>query len=62
MLCESEADLNELRREMAEAGYIRSHLGGKRERREEKKSKPLHFVSSSFFTASYIACTFSSSL
>lgn len=46
MLCESEADLNELRREMAEAGYIRSHLGGKRERREEKKSKPLHFVSS----------------
>ncbi len=46
MLCESEADLNELRREMAEAGYIRNHLNGKRERREEKKSRPLHFVSS----------------
>ena len=45
-LCESEADLNEIRREMAESGYISKHPTGKRERKEEKKSKPLHFVSS----------------
>ena len=44
-LCETEADLNELRREMAESGYIR-HQGGRKERREEQKSKPMHFVSS----------------
>ena len=50
-----EADLNELRREMSESGYIGKHSEGKqgkdgknpkRERREEAKSKPLHFVSS----------------
>ena len=45
-LCESEADLNEIRREMSESGYISKHVGGRRERKEEKKSKPLHFVSS----------------
>lgn len=53
-LCESEADLNELRREMAESGYIGRHSAGlngrkqngRRERKEEMKSKPLHFVSS----------------
>ncbi len=45
-LCESEADLNELRREMAESGYIRKGTGSQKARREEKKSKPLHFVSS----------------
>ena len=46
MLCESEADLNEIRREMADAGFIRKHAVNRRERKEEKKSKPLHFVSS----------------
>ena len=46
MLCESEADLNELRREMADAGYIKKPSNVKRERKEEKKSRPLHFVSS----------------
>ena len=60
-LCESEADLNELRREMSESGYIARHTlagtknaGGKkgtgnaksRDRKAEAKSKPLHFVSS----------------
>lgn len=54
-MCESEADLNELRREMSESGYIGKHSAGnqgkggrnpKRERKEEAKSKPLHFVSS----------------
>ena len=44
-LCETEADIDEIRREMAESGYIKSHPGG-RKRREEKKSRPLHFVSS----------------
>ncbi len=44
-LCESEADLNELRREMADSGYIR-HQNGRKDRREEQKSKPMHFVSS----------------
>ena len=51
-LCEGEADLNELRREMAEAGYI--HKGSDKNRsgkvqgnrKNEKKSQPLHFVSS----------------
>ncbi len=56
-LCESEADLNELRREMTEAGYIHGHVrdgqkngrppgSAKGSRKDEKKSKPLHFVSS----------------
>ncbi len=48
-LCESEADLNELRREMSESGYIGRHVhaaGSKKDRRAEAKSKPLHFVSS----------------
>ena len=56
VLCETEADLNELRREMADAGYIRGQRstdkngrpvsGAKGSRKDDKKSKPLHFVSS----------------
>ena len=51
-LSESEADLNELRREMSESGYIAKHVkaggysGNKKDRKAEAKSKPLHFVSS----------------
>lgn len=51
-LSESEADLNELRREMSESGYIAKHVraggynGNKKDRKAETKSKPLHFVSS----------------
>lgn len=47
-LCEGEADLNELRREMAEAGFIHKGNAGKPQgsRKNEKKSQPLHFVSS----------------
>lgn len=49
-LCESEADLNELRREMSESGYIGKHAAagsrGGKDRKAEAKSKPLHFVSS----------------
>ena len=51
-LSESEADLNELRREMSESGYIAKHVkaggysGNKKDRKAEAKSRPLHFVSS----------------
>ena len=49
-LSENEADLREIRKEMAEAGYVKASSGLKQEkgkvRREEKKSEPLHFVSS----------------
>ena len=50
LLCENEADLMDLRKEMAEAGYVRASqtaAGTKnRIRKEEKRSEPLHFVSS----------------
>lgn len=49
-LSENDADLREIRREMAEAGYVRASSRLKQEkgkvRKEEKKSEPLHFVSS----------------
>ena len=51
-LSESEADLNELRREMSESGYISRHANAagrganRRDKKAETKSKPLHFVSS----------------
>ncbi len=61
-LCESEADINELRREMTESGYIGhgstsgknsgknigkgSDVQGRKKERREEKSRPLHFVSS----------------
>ena len=55
-LSETEADLNELRREMTDAGYVRSHAvqdkkngrvsGARGTRKDDKKSRPLHFVSS----------------
>lgn len=46
-LCENEADLKVIRDEMAEAGFLRRkpQTAG-RIRKEEKKSEPLHFVSS----------------
>lgn len=50
LLCENEADLREIRSEMAEAGYVRggrsAENGKNRVRREERRSEPLHFVSS----------------
>lgn len=45
-LCENEADLRSIRGEMAEAGFIRRHEITERVRKEEKKSAPMHFVSS----------------
>ncbi|MCQ2400701.1 MAG: NFACT family protein [Lachnospiraceae bacterium] len=53
LLSENEADLREIRREMAEAGYVKASSGLRQEkgkiRKEEKKSDPLHFVSSDGF-------------
>ncbi|MDO4265767.1 MAG: NFACT RNA binding domain-containing protein [Eubacteriales bacterium] len=45
-IAETEADLNQLRREMAEYGFIKKPQTGKRLRKEELKSDPMHFVSS----------------
>lgn len=50
LLCENEADLREIREEMADAGYIRKAAGSdaakNRIRKEERRSEPMHFVSS----------------
>ena len=58
-MAETEADLNQLRREMSEYGFIKKSFGGrngsrggkqpnaqKKLRREELRSEPMHFVSS----------------
>lgn len=45
-IAENEADLNQLRREMSEYGFIKKTQGGKRLRKEELRSEPMHFVSS----------------
>lgn len=45
-LCENEADLRSIRGEMAAAGFIRRNEKPERVRKEEKKTAPLHFVSS----------------
>lgn len=48
LLCENEADLRALRKEMEEAGFVRKQSSSKKERvrKEERGSAPLHFVSS----------------
>ena len=46
LIAETEADLNQLRREMAEYGFMKKPQTGKRLRKEELKSEPMHFVSS----------------
>lgn len=45
-IAETEADLNQLRREMQEYGYLHKPSAAKRLRKEELKSEPMHFVSS----------------
>jgi len=47
-LCEDEADLNDIRQELYDEGYIKKQPG-KRSKRSVKKSKPLHFISSDGF-------------
>ena len=46
LLAETEADLNELRREMSDAGYLKKQASKGRQRKEDKKTQPMHFVSS----------------
>lgn len=45
-IAETEADLNQIRREMSDYGFIRKPQTGKRLRKEELRSEPMHFVSS----------------
>ena len=46
---ENEADLNDIKREMRDSGYIKSHDSGKKKASRPVKSAPLHFVSSDGF-------------
>ena len=45
-MAETEADLNQLRQEMREYGFLQKKAGERRLRKEELRSEPLHFVSS----------------
>ncbi len=45
-IAETEADLNQLRQEMSEYGFIKKQSSKRKLRREELKSEPMHFVSS----------------
>lgn len=45
-IAQSEADLNQLRREMQDYGYLHKPASAKRLRKEELRSEPMHFVSS----------------
>ena len=47
-LATSEQDLNEIKSELIESGYIRGRVDSKKNRRNEK-SKPLHYISSDGF-------------
>ena len=45
-MAETEADLNQLRQEMREYGFLQKKAGERRLRKEELRSEPMHFVSS----------------
>ena len=45
-IARTEGDLNEIRREMQEFGFLKKQPEGRKLRREEQRSEPLHFVSS----------------
>ena len=45
-MAETEGDLNAIRQEMREYGYISSHAEKGRQRKQELRSEPMHFVSS----------------
>ena len=47
-MAENESDLNALRDELSDGGYIPKR-GGSRKKSQEAKSKPLHFISSDGF-------------
>ncbi|MDD3570951.1 MAG: NFACT family protein, partial [Lachnospiraceae bacterium] len=44
-----EADLNDIRNELIEQGFIKRKRGDKKNNKQQKKSKPLHYVSSDGF-------------
>ena len=48
-IAQKEADLAQIRQELADSGYIKSHVSGKNGRREKITSKPFHYLSSDGF-------------
>ncbi|RKM57596.1 fibronectin/fibrinogen-binding protein [Butyrivibrio sp. CB08] len=48
-IAKKEADLAQIRQELAESGYIKSHATGKNGRKEKITSKPFHYQSSDGF-------------
>ena len=48
-IAQKEADLAQIRQELSESGYIKSHVSGKNGRKEKITSKPFHYKSSDGF-------------
>ncbi len=48
-IAQQEADLAQIRQELADSGYIKSHTSGKNGRKEKITSKPFHYLSSDGF-------------
>ena len=48
-IAQKEADLAQIRQELADSGYIKSHPTGKNGRKEKITSKPFHYLSSDGF-------------
>ncbi len=48
-IAKKEADLSQIRQELSESGYIKSHVSGKKGRKEKITSKPFHYQSSDGF-------------
>lgn len=48
-IAQKEADLAQIRQELADSGYIKAHNTGKNGRREKITSKPFHYLSSDGF-------------
>jgi predicted ribosome quality control (RQC) complex YloA/Tae2 family protein len=48
-IAQNEADLVQIRQELSESGYIKSHNTGKKGRKEKITSRPFHYLSSDGF-------------
>ncbi|MBE5822891.1 MAG: fibronectin/fibrinogen-binding protein [Butyrivibrio sp.] len=48
-IAKKEADLAQIRQELSESGYIKSHVTGKNGRKEKITSRPFHYMSSDGF-------------
>ena len=48
-IASNEADLNQIRKELMDYGYVRKRADGKKKKQRESKSKPYHYVSSDGF-------------